>query len=702
MVFNHTKICKAMLETVFAMINIICIVCVFLFISCGLAFSDCLKLKSGAEEDIIQETGMSVYINQIELNINEPLWMLNGVTYLALEPSLILRLNLDMTIFREEHQRVLQVLSGETKMEFVENECTFSANGEDKPSPAVPLFDTIYPAVPIRAFFEALGGIVYWSPDEKRVDIKITGMGEEQKVVKLPKEFYLSRLSKPEGKKVEEKTTASPEIPKAKEEEKTAAPPEAPKAKEEEKPVQQAVKRFQYTYENTVGIDSSQVGGDISASYIQEKTVTHNLFSFRAKDLLDNGYEMNAVVRSIGTTDNDMKNLDFDNLTVSLGKGPVNYEMYDIVPKFSRFLLKDYRLQGVSYKRGDDRHGFDVVMGKTPKETHDSEYARYVGGMRYTWGGEDSVFQLNYIQTQDTGSERAGSGERVKNRVAGVGWAASPWKAWNLQGEYALGNAWGLGMGGGKSGCARYLKTSYQARKTRLTFLYESAGANFVSETAYFTPNRTEFSTLYQRKPSEKFMYIVGYKNRIYRGERTYFYPTSITIQPFNNRAHLKMTLGREFQRTIGQQSNIIDNRNIRTQTKFGVLGVETYFSRRKDKDNVGTVLFRNTKNLKIFYPFSEKLNTTIQFNREKRQGSTTPLLRQFRTTFEYELKEWTDLIISTEQYYNGTTSDHTSANLGLRKVNVYDDWEIGFEFQFVNYRDHNDQVSKISYSFLR
>ena len=158
----------------------------------------------------------------------------------------------------------------------------------------------------------------------------------------------------------------------------------------------------------------------------------------------------------------------------------------------------------------------------------------------------------------------------------------------------------------------------------------------------------------------------------------------------------------RDFQKTAGEQSNIVDNRKLRAMMKFGALNVETQVLRRKDKNKTGNVLFRNARNLKLRYPLSDKLGATVQFIHERRQQSATPLLRQFRANFEYELKAWTDLIFSVDRYYNATASDHTKANLGFRKVNIYDDWEIGLDFQFVNYSDHNDKVMKVRYSFLR
>ena len=352
-------------------------------------------------------------------------------------------------------------------------------------------------------------------------------------------------------------------------------------------------------------------------------------------------------------------------------------------------------------ERGDGGSGLEVVFGKAPKEMRDSDYARYVGGVRYSLGSEGSIFGLNYAQTRDTGTELQGS-EKVKNRVVSMDGESSFRGGWDLKWEYAFGNAWGWGIANSKRGKARYLKANYKKKKTRLTLLYEGAGSDFVSETAYFTPDRTEFSALYQRKPNADLMYILGYKNRLHRGDRTYFYPTVLTLQPLKNRTGLRLTLEREFQRTIGRHSNIVDERTIQTSMNFKNLNTETYFSRRKNKDNDGAVLYRNTKNLRLRYPFSDKFNTIVQFTREMRQGSTSPLMRQFRTIINYELKAWTDLILSMERYYNATDSDNTKLSFGFRKVNVYDDWEVGCDFQFANYSDHNDKLLKLKYFFLR
>ncbi|MEW6201325.1 MAG: hypothetical protein AB1546_05075 [bacterium] len=683
----------------------------WLLFYCSFASGDCLKVTPEISKRIEKVVGAKIYINGTHLKTSEPLWRLRGTMYLPLDPTLTAALNLDMAVTKEESGRVLRIMADKTEIKYSEGACAFTVNGVITQSPAVALFDMTYRAVPLRTFFEALGGQVLWNSKEARIDVTILKDVEREKVVRLPDGFFKSPLKDAKIEKAEDKTASvadetrrGAETPPAEEkkavQETATETEESPKSAEELEPAQNP-RKFQYTYENTIGVDSSEVEGDETASYVQEETVFHNLFSLRAKDILDGGYEMNGFVRTIETTDDDTKKFEFDKLTVSFNKGSVNYDVYDLVPKFSRFLLRDYRLQGVQYERAGSGGGFDMIMGKTPKRVRDSEYARYVGGARYAWGGGSNVYRISYVQARDTGTER-GASERVKNRVVSFSWATSLLKAWNLEGEYAVGGAWGWGIGGGERGSARFLKAEYKAKKTRMTLLYEGVGANFVSETAFYTPDRTEFSATYQKKPNTGLMYMFGYKSRLYRGNRTYFYPASVTIQPLSDRSRLKVMLDRDFQKTAGEQSNIVDNRKARAMMKFGDLNVETQILRRKDKNKTGNVLFRTARNMKLRYPLSEKLGATVQFNREQRQQSTTPLLRQFRANLEYELKEWTDMILSMERYYNATAADNTKAKIGFRKVNVYDDWEIGLDFQFVNYRDHNDRVIKVRYSFLR
>ncbi|MEW5944890.1 MAG: stalk domain-containing protein [bacterium] len=648
------------------------------------AGASCLKGGAAVERELTHASGFRVLINGVELKLGEPLWVWRGVGFLPLENGVLMKLNLKTAVFEEGGVRVLSLSGGGREAEYTEGSCMFLVNGEARTTNAAPLLRTRAPAIPVRSFFsDVLGGAVQWDGDRKTVRITIERT-EDGNVYRLPPGFFA-----PGGEQPAETAAV-----KAEEEPVSAAGAPAETAGEREKP------GFQYTYENTTGVDSSEITGSLSDSYVQEESVLYNLYYLRLKDVLDNGYEMNAIIRTIGTTDEDRKKFEFDKLTLAFEKEGRSFQVYDVLPRFSRFLLRDYRLQGIMHDRKAPGGEFSIIAGKTPKELRDSEYARYVAGARIARNiGSDKVVRMNFVGTRDTGTAR--STEKINNRVISLEGAGKLGGGWEISSEYAGSRTSGM-TGGGAGGRAVLLRTSYKSRRTRMNVQYERTGADFVSETSLYAAGRSEFAASCQRKPSERTMYALGFKNRLYGGSRTFFYPVSLTLKPAGNRKKLKLELGRDYQRTIGADPRLVDEKSVSVTEKFGTMGVDFRFVRRKNRDSSREVLYRNTRALKLSAPLSPRLYTTLRLTNERRQGSSTPVTRFGKVTFEYELKAWTDFVFSLERYYQGGSADRFGVSAGFGKVNIYDDWEIGLNYSFYNYRTHNDSTLKLRYSFLR
>lgn len=646
----------------------------------------CVKGAQNAERELAYAQGVQLVINGVKVETQEPLWVWRGVTYLPLEYSTLLQLNLQVEIFDGETGRTLQVRTDGTTLAFTEERCEFTVNEVRLEAPGAPLVNTAVPAVPLRAFFDALGAKTVWAESEKKIYIALAVEKEEMEA--LPSGFFSTKGGG-------EQVVAAPKTPEP------AVPAvEQPAAATETVAIDEAPppeKKFQYTYENTTGVDSADVSGDTDASYIEDETITHNLFQLRASDLLSNGYEMSATVRTVQTTDEERKSFEFEKMTFGFTKGAKIFELYDLYPKFSHYMMRSYRLQGVRYVRGaaDSKTGFEVVAGKSPKKARDSEYARYVTGANFRTTVGDMLMRMNYVRADDTGTLRDGE-PKVRNEVYSVEGSMPLLNKWKMIAEYA-----GGGTDGEGSGRARFVSMNYQAKKTRVEIKYERTGTGFQSETSFYPKARSEIAVTYQRKPTERITYAFGHKQRQYRGDRTFFYPVSLSVRPIKSRTGLKIDLWREFQRTVNGEYEGIDERGMRLVDRLGQLIMDLSFSRRKTKDYDGT-LYKTTRALKLRRPFSEKMYVSMDIFRERRQLSTTPLARSVFSRVEYEIAPWTDLVLGAGRFYNATSQNSEEYSVGFRKVNIFDDWEVGFDVKLKNYSDHNDLTMKARYTIIR
>ena len=620
--------------------------------------------------------GSAIRVNGVAMAPDMPVVFRDGVVFFPLTQHTMNTLGgtLD-TWIQDEKIHSLIGISG-YRLEFVEGESAFTVDGVEQSLPAAPYVeaDTVLMA-PAEAFFAALGVGVLWNAQDQVLEI--TGwLPSDGASVNLPPEVFT-----PPGEQGGQTTDGG-------------------MTEEELEEFLSGGQAIQFAWENAVIVEVDTVSGDETLSYLEPRQVISNKNTLRLEGTLDNGAALTGYIRTVSTTDEDNKKTEVQKMNFILEKNNYTAGLYDILPKFSRFTLKNYRLQGITLKRTGSKAVIQGVLGKSPKKYRDSDYARYVAATGVRVGGDTRNVTLNYVVTRDTGSPL--EDEKLENRVLGLMAVGRFGKKWTWESEYARSSTDFLKAGSSASSSAFHFKSKLRTAQSTLDMSVEFAGADFVSETAYFTQGKHEYSMLYNTRPNSRFLLGLGFKDRLLRGNHTRIYPKMMSVQPLPAHPDLKLDLNHNYERTTGASDTVVDNRRMTLKNTFGTVAVTVGLGRRKTRNTSGVVSLRTSQDYRARFLLTPKTTVFLQADREKRTGSSTPKTRHAKVRFAYELGEWTDLNLTLERYFNNSTSNRCAFILGLRHLDIETDTEIGLDYAFTNYRDHNDNSLKMRYNFIK
>jgi len=455
-----------------------------------------------------------------------------------------------------------------------------------------------------------------------------------------------------------------------------------------------------FTAENSFGVEVDSVSGDQTQSYLTPHQVALDQFTLRMEGEVSGGFNLTGFLRTAGSSDADRKRGEVQKMNFLLEKPGLAVSLYDLLPKFSRYTLRNYRLQGVDVKRTRGSFSIQAVAGTSPKKYKDSEYQRLAGAARAQWGADAQHVALNLVAVRDTGESRGV--EKLDNRVASVSARAAAPGGWDLFGEFAGADTDFLLAGQDASSTALQLQAKRKTRHSTLDLSYENTGSDFFSESANFTQGKHEWSALWNAKPHPRVTLGLGHRNRLLKGNHTYIYPTLLSLAPWASRSKFKVDVRRNYERTTGLSRSIVDNRRLDVRDMLGSVTAQASLGRRKTKDNSGQAAFRTTYDYKAQFLVNPRVLCVVQSNKEKRQNSSTPLTRFAQARFTVELGDWTDMSITLERYYNASRNSRAGAILGFRHLDIKTDTEYLFDYSFMNYPEHNDHSFKMRYNIYR
>jgi hypothetical protein len=304
------------------------------------------------------------------------------------------------------------------------------------------------------------------------------------------------------------------------------------------------------------------------------------------------------------------------------------------------------------------------------------------------------------VRTRDGGSP--GATDQVDNSVFTVNADGVYGKRTKLQAEMALSDTTinGLSQDNGR---ALSLRAQYRDQAMLCTGMFEKTGSAFVSETTYVTAGRRDLSMLCNRKLNERSSLGTGFKAVRMGSQETRTAPYFYSIEPLKNRPNLKFTLRRNHERTFGGGvSRTLDVRSAGVSERFGSAGLDVTIERRKQKETGGGVSFRNSFRYRLELLLAKTTELALQVKRERRTMGSNTRTRFYQIRLDHELMPWNDLFLAASRYYNGTTNNRTDLSVGFRKIDIVNDWEFNIEFKHYNFRDHNDNVLRISYGFFK
>lgn len=552
-----------------------------------------------------------------------------------------------------------------------ENQTQFEIDGLPGELPKAPFVESGYLMVPAREFFEALGFRTEWSSSGSTLKVASAVPMAWSAPGMLDMVF-----SVPFVEPAATGTTKTPEI-------KPEKPP------------------FEYTYDNTIGFENTAISGASEQSNLLGTSALRNQFNIRLRGGFDNGYQYKGTLRTLQSTDTIEKKGEVDKLALEFGKGGIRLNVYDFAPRFSYFTMKNYQLQGLQYERTYKDFSWTALAGKSPKKFADSEYARYAQGFRvHRAMTKNRDLGFSFVSIKDRGSYR--STDIVDNKVYTVNAAGTYADTVKLDAEYAWSRT-GLNGRAGASGAASSIRAQFRDRTTLCTALFEKTAQAFDSETTYVTAGRREVSALCNMKPNDRTLAGWGYKAVLLGGEETRTLPLYYSIAPFKDRPAMKLSARRNFERTFGSSSfRYLDMRSMGFSDEVGSVQVDLNFERRKQKDPGGPVSFRNAHRYRFDTFISEDTEVALQIKRERRSRGANPITRFYQLRVDHELVAWNQIYFTLSRYYNGTINNRSDFTIGYQKIDIEKDTELDMEYRFFNYRDHNDNVLQISYSFFR
>lgn len=454
-----------------------------------------------------------------------------------------------------------------------------------------------------------------------------------------------------------------------------------------------------FTYENKTAFENVTVSGIESQSNMERQTDFHNEFKLRTLGRMRNGYTVNGVFRTNMTTDRTVNQGEVDRFNLSFAKGGKELQLYDMTQKVSRFVMKNYLLQGVSYRRRGNAFDWKGIWGKTPKDLGETPYNRYTKGLILEKLFGDGRYTASYVNVKDTGVTQ--NMARLDNTVYSVD-AEMKFDEVTIVNEYAY-SVTDIFHDERIKAFARYFEAKYRDRQSYIIMSHEQVGSEFVSETTFFTPGRREFQVMTTNRINRRLTLGGGYKTTRFMGQSTFVIPLQARVVPFASRPRLKLKLQDTFEKsTTAFGPRITDKRKFEISDRIGRAKADIRFERRRQKDSFAEWKFRTTQRYKYVTSVTKQLYVYLQHKRELKTRSSNPKKRFYQYKLIYEPEDWAELSLSVERYYNNTTNDRMTTSLTYKKLDIFNDREYSLEYRFLNYSGHNDSHLLISYSFLK
>jgi len=169
-------------------------------------------------------------------------------------------------------------------------------------------------------------------------------------------------------------------------------------------------------------------------------------------------------LRTTETTDTENKRGEVNKLELGWTKNKIAIGAYDVQPKFSKYVFRDYPFEGLSYRREGKIYTITGTIGKAMKELRSSDYARYLGGLRVERSFQSPrphSIGVSVAQTRDTGSVI--DLKKMNNLVYEADMHYALVKPWVIKGEMASG-ANSITTVGSTRGTARTVELNYLNR----------------------------------------------------------------------------------------------------------------------------------------------------------------------------------------------------------------------------------------------
>lgn len=648
---------------------------------CGPAPPASLLAQNQQDSDRIieHEDAIHIIIDGFELTTQTAPLTRSDVLFIPLEQAIASRLGADLKSDASTGVLVITLTRAQSTFVFTEGQTQFLADGAPGELPEAAFVQSGYLMAPARALFEAFGYSLDWF-EETRV-LRVTSAmsapviapGAFDTVFQIPFAEPVPSITST--------TQATEPIDTA------------------GKPVE--IAPFEYTFDNTTAFENIAVSGASDQSNFLPTSAIRNMFNMRFRTGMNSGYSLNGTLRTLESSDPIENKGAVDKLALNLAKGSISLDLADFAPRFSYFALKNYQLRGARYTRDHKDYALTVLAGKSPKVLADSEYARMVQGFRINRSKQKKRdLGLSFVRTRDGGSLL--STDRVDNRVYTANAAGTMGKFTEMQAEFSMSET-SLNGGSSARGNGLSLRGQFRNRQTLCTALFEKTGTQFVSETTYVTSGRRDMSTLCNKKLNDRTMLGGGYQAVRMGSDETRTVPLFFSVVPFKNRPRFKTSLRRNYERTFGgSTSRYLDVKSAGFSDEIGSVGLDLTLERRKQKETGGSVTFRNSYRYRLNTFLSKRTEVSLQVKRERRSRGSNQRTRFYSLRVDHELKPWNDLSFTATRYYNGTINNRTDFSLGFRKIDIVNDREFGVEYKYFNFRDHNDNVIRLNYSFFR
>jgi len=651
----------------------------FITMLCVLLFSIPLYCQTGDDESTVSGafgTGPVVYVNGSELFLDHSPVVRAGIIFLPLTDSLAYELDGDLEESITGGYKTVEFSSIEGVLEFTEGDTMYSSSGRWRELPEPPFVSSGILYVPLERFFTELGFDLEVTDDGIFAEKELAA---EDLVEGIPESVLKGEVT---GEKRVEEQAAGEELEEAVQEDKYYG--------------------VEYTYENKVEFVNVAVSGDSSQSNLLPQTDFYNDFSIRFMGELANGYSLRSTIKTNSTTDQTINRGELARFHLSFSKPGKSINLYDLTPKVSQFVLKNYILQGLEYNRDYGETKYTFLTGRTPKKLRESRYNRYVSAGRVERKFGEEFIEFTYVDVKDTGVTQPDQ-KRIANRVMSANSLVNMPLNFEMAAEFAQSNT-RYAYGSVGRGNARRFELERKARDMNVLVLYERIGSGFVSETSFFSQGRREMSVLVNRRLPMDMTMSAGYRSVRMLGEATDYIPLMLrTPSPFSFRPDMKLKIQKDYEQSRGAYGpRINDKRKITITDRIGKARFNATLERRRKKDTYARWSFKTSQKYRYITYLTKQLELMLQYKHELRTMTSNPKKRYYQSKFIFEPKEWTEVALDFERYYNATVSDHTSSGLSYKSLDIMNDREYSLEYAFHNYRDHNDNVFKLTYSYYR